>query len=464
MDVPDAPTPLGEQSPARARCRWTSSKGHGVFHESLREVMPDLLFDADVVVAGGGPGGIGAAVASARAGLSTVLLEGHGFLGGSRTAAAVDTSYGFWTPGEPARRVVGGVGFDIMRSLLERGHAFERPNTYGAGRGVTYDIERLKVLLDEMVTDAGVDILFHVIVSAARLQDGWILDIAHRTSGPWSGRCRYLIDATGDAVVAAQAGAPVAVAAVEGKVQSLTTIFFMAGVDVDRCLAVPHEERTRLVAEADRSDAYRLPRHDGSIHRTPHPGVVQVNWVRVPNVDATDPRALAEAEKEGRRQAFEYLRFFRDRLPGCEEAYVSGLGQQIGIRETRRIIGRYVLGVDQILRGDKPDDTIALCAAPMEDHTPGADTRWISVGGDGVYGIPFRCLIPDGVGRLLVVGRCISASHDAQASLRNSAQAFATGEAAGHAVAVAAHDAVDVAAVDVAEVRRRIVEANGILS
>ncbi|HSJ50586.1 MAG TPA: FAD-dependent oxidoreductase [Actinomycetota bacterium] len=427
--------------------------------------MPPALFEADVVVAGGGPGGVGAAVAAARAGLSTVLLEGHGFLGGSRTAAAVDTSYGFWTPGERPRQVVGGVGFEIMRSLLEAGHAFERPNTYGAGPGITYDIERLKVLLDRMVTGAGAEVLFHVIVTSARAEgNSWTLEVAHRASGTWSGRGRYLIDATGDAVVAAQAGAPVTVAAVEGPVQSLTTIFFMAGVDVERCLAIPHEERTRLVAEADRSGAYRLPRHDGSIHRTPHPGVVQVNWVRVPNVDATDPRALAAAEMEGRRQAFEYLRFFRDRVPGCNNAYVSGLGQQIGVRETRRIRGRAVLEVDDIVGGVVPDDSIAVCAAPVEDHTPGTDTRWIPVGGGGVYGIPYGCLIPETVGHLLVVGRCLSATHDAQASVRNSAQAFATGEAAGHAVAAAASHSSDVVAVDVSEVRQRILAGGGILS
>lgn len=424
-----------------------------------------VLFDTDVAVAGGGPGGVGAAIAAARAGLSTVVLEGHGFLGGSRTAAAVDTSYGFFTPGERSRQVVGGVGFEIMRALLDAGHAFERPNTYGAGPGITYDIQRLKLLLDRIVTEAGAEVLFHVIVTSARAEEGgWTLEVAHPASGTWTGRCRYVVDATGDAVVAAQAGAPVAVAAVEGRVQSLTTIFFMAGVDVDRCLGIPHEERTRLVAEADRSGAYRLPRHDGSIHRTPHPGVVQVNWVRVPNVDATDPRGLAGAEMEGRRQAFEYLRFFRDRLPGCEQAYVSALGHQIGIRETRRIVGRHVLGVEEILRGDKAEDSIALCAAPVEDHSPGADTRWISIAGDGVYGIPYRCLIPERVDRMLVVGRCLSATHDAQASLRNSAQAFATGEAAGHAVAMAAREEADVDVVDVDEVRRRIVEAGGILS
>jgi hypothetical protein len=122
-----------------------------------------------------------------------------------------------------------------------------------------------------------------------------------------------------------------------------------------------------------------------------------------------------------------------------------------------------VLDVDHILRGEKPKDTIALCAAPVEDHTAGAETRWMPVGGDGVYGIPYACLVPQRVDRLLVVGRCLSATHDAQASLRNSAQAFATGEAAGHAVAAAARGSSDVDAVDVAEVQRRILAAGGIL-
>jgi hypothetical protein len=376
----------------------------------------------------------------------------------------VDTFYGFWSPEQEPRQVVGGVGYEIVRTLLEEGHAFKRMNTYGAGPGVTYDIERLKVLLDRTVGESGAKVYFHTIVTAARRDgEGWELDVGTRTAGPWRGRCRYVIDATGDAVVANEAGAPVVRAADEGKVQSLTTIFFMAGCDVDRVLSLSHAERSAMIAEADRSGAYRLPRHEGSLHRTPHPGVLQANIVRVPNVDATDPRALSEAEMEGRRQAYEYLRFFRDRLPGCESAYISALGQQIGIRETRRVKGLYTLDEEDVLEGRRFEDDVALCACPIEDHLPGSDTRWQHVGGEGVYGIPYRALIPQSTDNLLVVGRCLSATHEAQASLRNSAQAFATGEAAGHATALAAQTG-NVGYVDAGGLRERIVEGGGILN
>lgn len=422
----------------------------------------ELLFDTDVAVAGGGPAGVGAAVASARGGVGTVLMEGHGYLGGSRTAAAVDTFYGFWTPGEVPRQVVGGIGFEIVSELLAEGRAFKRENTYGAGPGVTYDIEFLKLLLDRMVAQAGVEVLFHTIVTSARFEDDhWELEVATRTAGRALARCRCLVDATGDATVTANAGYPVVRAAVEGEVQSLTTIFFMAGVDTGRALSVPHAERAAMMAEADRSGAYRLPRHEGSLHRTPHPGVLQANVVRVPNVDPADPRALSEAEMEGRRQAFEYLRFFRDNLPGCENAYISGLGQQIGIRETRRIRGLYTLTEEDVLQGRIPDDTVALCGAPIEDHTPGSDTKWQYVGGGGVYGIPYRCLIPQESTNLLVPGRSLSATHTAQASVRNSAQAFATGQATGIAAAVACRDGAVAAEIDVSVIQHLVEKAGG---
>ena len=424
----------------------------------------DLMFDTHVAVAGGGPAGLGAAIAAGRNGVDTVLLEGHGYLGGSRTAAAVDTFYGFWTPGEDTRQVVGGVGFEIAAELISDGRAFKRDNTYGAGPGVTYDIEYLKLLLDRLVVNAAVQTIFHTIVTSARFDgEGWELEVASRTAGRNLARCRYLIDATGDATVTANAGYPVVRAAIEGEVQSLTTIFFMAGVDIDRALSVSHAERSAMIAEADLSGAYSLPRHEGSLHRTPHPGVLQANVVRIPNVDPADPFALSRAEMEGRNQAFEYLRFFRDRLAGCDNAYISALGQQIGIRETRRIRGVYTLTEDDVVEGRLPDDTVALCAAPIEDHLPGSDTRWRHVGGTGFYGIPFRCLIPRDSTNLLVPGRSLSATHAAQASVRNSAQAFATGEAAGMAAALASQQHGHVAELDVTEVQKMIEKNGGIL-
>jgi hypothetical protein len=425
--------------------------------------MADPAFQADVAVVGGGPAGIAAAVAVARSGLGTVLLEWHGFLGGSRTAAAVDTFYGFWTPGGEARPVVGGIGLEVVERALAAG-GFRRENTYGAGPGVTYDVERLKLDLDDIALEAGVEPYYHSIVAGlARDHGGWSVSVTTATAGAWTGRARYVIDASGDATAALHAGVEVIDAFASGTVQALTTIFFLGGVDVERAMAVPHAERTRMIAEADASGAYRLPRHEGSLHRTPHPGVLQANIVRVPRVDATDVAALTAAEIEGRRQAYEYVRFFRDRLPGCASAYLAGLGHQIGIRETRRIVGLATLIERDVLDGVRGADGIALCAAPIEDHRAGADTRWAQVGGDGLYSIPYASLLPRDVEDLIVAGRCLSAEHAAQASARNSAQAFATGEAAGYAVALADRDARRLRDVDVAALRRRIVEAGGLL-
>lgn len=420
-------------------------------------------FDADVAVVGGGPAGIAAAVAAARSGLDTMLLEWHGFLGGSRTAAAVDTFYGFWTPDGEARPVVGGIGLEVVEHSLRDG-AFRRENTYGAGPGVTCDTELLKLQLDELVLGSGARVSYHSIVTdVERDADSWRLRVATPTAGAWVGRARHLIDASGDATVAAHAGAPVSDAFREGVVQSLTTIFFLGGVDVDRALDTSHHERTALIAEADRSGAYRLPRHEGSLHRTPHPGTLQANIVRIPNMDPTDPAALTAAEIEGRRQAYEYLRFFRDRLPGCRDAFIAKLGHQIGIRETRRIVGRGMVTEADVLAGRRTPDGIALCAAPIEDHHAGSDTRWASVGGDGVYAIPYTALLPRDVDGLVVAGRCLSAEHAAQASARNSAQAFATGEAAGYAVAAAAETGGSPAEVDAGVLRARILDAGGML-
>lgn len=423
-------------------------------------------FDFDLLVCGGGPAGIAAAVAGSRSGLDTGLVEWHGFLGGSRTAVAVDTFYGFWTPGEESRPVVGGVGLEVVERALADG-AFKRMNTYGAGPGVTCDTELLKLQLDDLALEAGIRLRYHSIVTGVEElagEQGWRVELAGPTSGKHTVTCRYLIDTTGDATAARHAGVEFTDAHAEGLAQGLTTIFFMGGVDVETAMAVPHNERSRMIAEADAAGEYRLPRHEGSLHRTPHPGVIQANIVRVSGADATDPESLTRAEIDGRKQAYEYLRFFRDRLPGCERAYIVSLGHQIGIRETRRIVGLAKVVESDVLEGRRDERGIALCAAPIEDHkADSTDTRWEHVGGDGIYSIPYGSLVPRGVDRLWVAGRCLSASHAAQASLRNSAQAFATGEAAGRAAALAAETGRAAAELDVRELRRRIVEAGGIL-
>lgn len=250
-------------------------------------------------------------------------------------------------------------------------------------------------------------------------------------------RPRCVVDCSGDADVAALAGADWEGPARGHEAQSVSTVFRVANVDAERAEAVPKRQLWELMREAAGSGAYDLPRLEGSIHRTPHAGVMTALMTRVGNVDATDPEALTAAEIEGRRQCWEYFRFLRDRVPGYERAVLVSTSPAIGVRESRRVRGDHVLTIDDCLAARRFDDQIALCGAPVEEHHAGHDTRWLYLEEGAAYGIPYRCLLPAGVDGLLVAGRCFSATHDAHASARSMGTCMAMGQAAGTAAALA---------------------------
>jgi FAD dependent oxidoreductase len=415
------------------------------------------LWSGDVLVAGGGSAGCAAAIAAAREGARTLLIEAAGSLGGTG-AAVLDTFYGFYAPGGETR-VVEGIGWEVCDRLLTSGQAFERPNTYGAGTGVTYEPEALKFVWDELVTNAGAWVLHHArliaVVSDGRRVDGVIVETK---AGPRRISAASFVDATGDAELAWRAGASVDRPGEENRVQPLTATFRVGGVDVERTST---RELHRLMAEAGASGRYQLPRREGSSHRTVLDGVVHTNLTRVLGVDATEPWQLSDAEREGRRQVQEYVRFLVEQVPGYENAYLLGSSVWIGVRETRRLRGRYVLTRDDVLSARDFDDAIARCGAPVEDHAGGESTIWEYVGSDGspsglTYGVPFRCLCPADLDNVLVAGRCLSATHDAHASVRSMAQCMAMGQAAGTAAAMAGGSGPT--GVDVGELRDRLVE------
>ncbi len=391
----------------------------------------------DVIVVGSGSAGSSAAISAARAGARTLLADRLAFMGGTSTAV-LDTFYAFYTPGELPRRVVGGIGWEVVERLTAEGVAFERPNTYGAGTGVTYDQETLKVTWESMASEAGLDLLLHTWATGVRL-DGDRIDairIWNKGGERWIS-AGAVVDASGDADLCAFAGVGYEDLSSTGKVQSLSTLFRLANVDVEVAAETKKADMWALMREAAADGSYRLPRLEGSWHRTPFAGVVMVHMTRIPNVDATDPVALTAAEIEGRRQVREYHRFLRDRVPGFESSVVVGTSPSIGVRESRRVIGDYQLTRDDVLTARRFDDEIALCGAPIEDHGTGGGTEWQYVAGGAAYGIPYRSLLPHGIDGLLVAGRCFSSTHDAHASARSMATCMAMGQAAGIAAALA---------------------------
>jgi len=418
----------------------------------------------DVVVVGAGSAGATAAIAAARTGARTLLVDRMGFLGGISTAV-LDTFYAFYTPGEVPKRVVGGIGWEVAGRLTAAGAAFERPNTYGAGTGITYDPEVLKRLWETLVLDAGAEVLLHTWVTGVELdadRRARALSVFNK-GGAGRVEAAVVVDASGDADVAAWAGVPFDDPAANGQIQSLSTVFRLAGVDVERAEAFGKRALWARMREASGSGAYRLPRIEGSWHRTPQPGVVMALMTRVPRVDATDPWQLTRAEIEGRRQASEYARFLREQVPGFERAVMVSTSPAIGVRESRRVHGRYRLEAGDVLAGRRFEDEIALCGAPIEDHHAGADTRWSYVPDGGVYGIPYRCLLPQLVEGLLVAGRCFSATHDAHASARSMGTCMSMGQAAGTAAALAAADGAVPGGLDAGRLREHLAEQSVLL-
>jgi len=417
----------------------------------------------DVLVVGSGSAGSSAAISAARLGARTLLVDRLAFMGGTSTAV-LDTFYAFYTPGDHPHRVVGGLAWEVVERLTGAGVAFERPNTYGAGTGVTYDQETLKVVWERLADDGGVELLLHTWATGVRMDDGRIGAVRlWNKGGERRVEAAVVIDASGDADVCAMAGVAYDNAAAQGRVQSLSTLFKLANVDVERAASVKKAELWDRMRAAAESGEYQLPRIEGSWHRTPFPGVVLIHMTRIPNVDATDPEQLTRAEVEGRRQVQEYARFLRDRVPGFEASVVVATSPAIGVRESRRVHGDYRLTREDVLAGRRFDDEIALCGAPIEDHHAGGDTEWQYVARGGVYGIPYRSLLPAGVDGLLVAGRCFSATHDAHASARSMATCMAMGQAAGTAAALAVARATTPRALGADAVRERLLADGALL-
>jgi FAD dependent oxidoreductase len=425
-----------------------------------------LAGEADVLVVGGGPAGLGAAIGAASAGADVILAERYGFLGGTATAALVMPLMSFHNearavrkidptasvrllpsdhgPGEP---VIAGVLALFLNALYDTGGAI-RPSE-ATGYTVPFDPERFKLVALELLNDAGVRFLFHALASGV-VGNGTPEGVVFETkSGPVVIRARTIVDCTGDGDVAAAAGARFEVGREEdGLVQPMTLMFRLVEFDREPFAGYVDEHPDQwhgvlglgdLIREAEDAGELDLPREELLFFATPHEREVSVNSTRVSRVLGTDVWHLTQAEWISRRQMRQIAEFLRKRVPGFADAYVAQSGTIIGVRETRRIVGEYQLTAKDVLTCGPFEDAIARGSYPIDIHDPeGKDTLIRRLPAGGVYDIPLRCLLPDGVDRLLVAGRCISGTHEAHSSYRVTPIAMATGQAAGVCAAIAA--------------------------
>jgi ribulose 1,5-bisphosphate synthetase/thiazole synthase len=457
--------------------------------EDARET--DIWGNYDVIVVGGGPAGIAASVASRRSGAKTLLLERYGFLGGTATAGMVGSFCGFFTTGPEKKLVVSGAAGEILAFLNERNGLSDKRVSFVDPRIAVYQYspEVLKFAADEIVMNHGVDVLLHTLVVDLIREKQTRDTMAHHgmachlsgviienKSGRYACMGKVIIDATGDGDIAFKAGAAYDSGDEKGIFQSMTTIFRMVNIHGDALSKIIMSDVNNKMREARDTGAYDFPRIGAVMGRAIPAGVVNANVTGIPNLSPIDAAELSRAEIEGRRQVFEYLRFFQDTLPGFEKAEVSTIATQAGVRETRRIRGSYLLSENEVLGGHKHADTIALGAWPVEIHNPATgniDWRFLD-NDDDYYGIPMGCLTPPEIDNLIVAGRCISTTHIAQASTRVIAQAFALGEAAGVIASMAADKASagpeastnvkgTVSDIPVEQVRKTLIERGAIL-
>lgn len=403
----------------------------------LNHSAVSLLAEVDILVIGAGSAGCVAALAAAgqAPALSVMLVERYGFPGGTSTQM-LDTFYGFFTPGETSRKIVGGWPDRIVNELDRVGAVFLRPNTYGAGTGVNYNPERLKLIWDQLIQQHGIRYLLHTtLIDVAATGDRYAC-IFWNKGGLQRVVARRVIDASGDADFCHLAGFDYELAGQREPAQSLTTTFRMSNVELDTYERAGGKKMLsqKMKAAVD-SGRHPLPRKEGSAHEMNAQKCISTVAVKVAGLSALNADELTRAEMEGRRQAFVYEDFFRDDVPGYQNANIIGLSNQIGVRETRRVYGEHRLTKDECMAGLLPDNRIFLCGAPIEDHrldqTGAGETYWEYIPGEGVYGVPYGTIVPKGSQTVWMVGRCFSATHDAHASCRSMAQTMSMGQAAG---------------------------------
>jgi hypothetical protein len=427
-------------------------------HASLLEPsrQTPVLGEYDLVVLGGGPAGIAASVAAARLGSSVLLVERYGFLGGMGTAAGVTNFCGLHANvhGE-IRQVVHGVADDLLSRIHALGGLNEPHQLFGKTAAQAYDTAAYKIAADDLMLSAQVEVLFHALAA------GVVMDSPKRVrallietkSGRRAVLGRAFIDCSGDGDLAAWAGAPYEKGDGQGNMLYPSTMFRINGVDPARA-GKAWEVIPKLMQEAQAAGRYQFPRKT-PIVRPQKSGIEwRVNLTQLANaqgnaIDGTDALELSEAEMLGRRQIADVAGFLKE-VPGFEQSYIVDIAPQVGIRETRRVMGRYVLTEADVLECASFSDTIGVNGWPLELHLKGdVEFRWPKIPESrGFNHLPYRMTVPVGIDNLWVAGRCASMSHEAQSAARVTGACFVMGQAAGTAAHLALAAGCDAASVE----------------
>jgi len=455
------------------------------YTEPARELP--IIDDVDVVVAGGGPAGIGAAVAAARTGARVVLIERYGFLGGTATAGGMACMNGFRNQRPPDDyQTVRGVAQEIVDRMIASGGA---QGSYGiAPYCVPFDPNAFKYAALRMCLDAGVELLLHTRCASVAMVGRRVLGVIVETKaerGVVAGQ--VIVDATGDGDVAAWAGAPFVVAEAPETPLPMGHMFRMGNLEMDELLAdlwARPEAFAGRYPSTETSPAPALTMEDAAraglpiglagytrecferlgearaIRMIVYPDRREaLVWGGQADADGLDARALSKAEAHTWRETMALVQVLHG-APGFHEAHVIDVAPQVGVRETRRIVGDYILTDADVQWGRQFDDAIAIVAnstPPMDGHP----RTYLAHGG---YGVPYRCLLPKGVDGLLVAGRHLSASHRAFGNLRAIAPMMVIGQAAGTAAALAAQDDVLPRNVDIPRLRQLLVAQGSVVA
>src|SRR6478752_5500723 len=411
--------------------------------EPARQVP--LYGEYEVAVLGGGPAGIAAAVASARAGKRTLLIERYGFLGGMGTAAGVTNFCGLHANvhGE-MHRVVRGIASELL-ARIDRLDGLNAPHLIlGKILAQAYDTAAYKIAADDLLQSHKVDILFHALGAGVVMHDEKRVNavLVETKAGRQAVRAGIFIDCSGDGDLAAWAGARYEVGDNQGSMLYPSMMFRLNGVDPEKA-GEAWRTIPELMEKAEAAGTHRFPRKAAIVRPQRSQIEWRVNFTQLAREDGTainglEPDDLTRGEIEGRRQAIEAFEFLRT-VPGFEDSYIVDLPPQLGIRETRRVVGGYMLSGDDVLGCAAFEDSIGVNGWPMEQHVAGdvvfkfppiPQSR-------GFNELPYRMLVPDGVDNLLMAGRCASMTHEGQSAARVSGACFAMGEAVGAAADLA---------------------------